>query len=69
MNKINETFDRGNYPADMSIGDGSKTVPVSIRPNTGNATGSKLTKKRKQGVSRPSKVVKQKLPQVAVGRH
>ena len=50
MNKINETFDRGNYPADMSIGDGSKTVPVSIRPNTGNATGSKLTKKRKQGV-------------------
>lgn len=50
MNKINETFDRGNYPADMSIGDGTKTVPVSIRPYTGNAIGSKLTKKKKHGV-------------------
>jgi hypothetical protein len=51
MNKINETFDRGNYPADMSIGDGSKTVPISIRPYSGGNVGaSKLTKKKKHGV-------------------
>ena len=53
MNKINETFDRSNYPADMSIRDGGKTVPVSIRPYSGNvglSKGSKLTKKKKNGV-------------------